>query len=43
MVSNVLEVDEDELLKQVRTFKKKYANDPDYKKLRAALPKDWPI
>jgi hypothetical protein len=43
MVSNVLEVDEDELLKRVKTFKKKYADDPEYKKLRAALPKDWPI
>ena len=43
MVSNVLDVDENDLLKRVRTFKKKYADDPDYKKLRAALPKDWPI
>jgi hypothetical protein len=43
MVSNVLEVDEDELLKRIRTFKKKYADDPEYKKLRAALPKDWPL
>jgi hypothetical protein len=43
MVSNVLEVDEDELFKRVRTFKKKYAADPDYKKLRAYLPRDWPM
>jgi hypothetical protein len=43
MVSNVLEVDEDELLKRVRTFKKKYADDSDYKKLRAHLPRDWPM
>jgi hypothetical protein len=43
MVSNVLEVDEDELMKRIRAFKKKYADDPDYKKLRAALPKDWPL
>jgi len=43
MVSNVLEVDEDELLQAVRTFKKKYADDPEYKKVRAALPKDWPL
>jgi len=43
MVSNVLEVDQDDLLKQVKTFKKKYADDPDYKKLRAVLPKDWPL
>jgi hypothetical protein len=43
MVSNVLEVDEDELLKAAKTFRKKYADDPEYKKLRAALPKDWPL
>jgi hypothetical protein len=43
MVSNVLEVDEDDLLKRVRTFMKKYADDPEYKKLRAALPKEWPL
>jgi len=43
MVSNVLEVDEDELMKRVKTFTKKYADDPEYKKLRAALPKDWPL
>ena len=43
MVSNVLEVDPDDLLKQVKTFKKKYAEDPEYKKLRAALPKEWPL
>jgi hypothetical protein len=39
----VLEVDEEELTKRIRTFKKKYADDPEYKKLRAALPKDWPL
>ena len=43
MVSNVLEVDEDELRKRVRTFKKRYGDDPMYQKLRAALPRDWPL
>ncbi len=43
MVSNVLEVDEEELLKRVRTFKKRYSEDDEYKKLRAALPRDWPL
>ena len=37
MVSNVLEVDQDDLLKQVKTFKKKYTDDPDYKKALAEL------
>ena len=43
MVSNVLEVDEEDLIKQLKTFKKKYAGDAQYKKLRAELPKDWPF
>lgn len=43
MVSNVLETDEGDLLKRLKTFKKKYADDPEYKRLRAALPKDWPL
>jgi hypothetical protein len=43
MVSNVLEVDRDDLLKQVKTFKKKYADDAEYNKLRDALPRDWPL
>ena len=43
MVSNVLEMDQRELLKVLKTFKKKYAGDADYKRLRAALPKDWPL
>jgi predicted lipid carrier protein YhbT len=43
MVSNVLDADEDDLPKRLRTFNKKYADDPEYKKLRAALPKDWPL
>jgi hypothetical protein len=43
MVSNVLEVDHDDLIKRIRTFKKKYADDSDYGKLRAALPKEWPL
>jgi len=43
MVSNVLEVDQDDLIKQLKTFKKKYAGDREYKPLRASLPKEWPF
>jgi len=43
MVSNVIEVDQDDLVKQLKTFKKKYAGDEEYRKLRASLPKDWPF
>lgn len=43
MVSNVLELDQDDLMKRLRGFKKKHMGDPEYEKLRAALPKDWPL
>jgi hypothetical protein len=43
MVSNVLEVDQRELVKLLRTFKKRYASDAEYRKLRAELPKEWPF
>jgi hypothetical protein len=43
MVSNVLEVDRTALVKQLKSFKKKYAEDPEYRRLRALLPKDWPF
>lgn len=43
MVSNVLDLDQRELIELLRTFKRKYAGDREYAKLRAALPKTWPI
>ena len=43
MVSNVLEMDRAELVRKLKSFKKKYASDPEYTKLRGALPKDWPL
>jgi len=43
MVSNVLEIDQAELIRKLKTFKRKYADDPEYRKARALLPKDWPL
>ena len=43
MVSNVLGMDQDELIELLKTFKKKYAGDADYTGLRAELPKTWPF
>lgn len=43
MVSNVLEMDQADLIRRIKTFKKKYADDSEYHKLRAGLPKDWPL
>ena len=43
MVSNVLEMDQEDLVELLKTFKKKYAGDAEYAKLRAELPKTWPF
>lgn len=43
MVSNVLEMDQQELVKLLKSFKKKYADDPEWKEIRAGFPKTWPI
>ena len=43
MVSNVLEMDQQELIELLKTFKKKYGGDAEYGKLRAELPKSWPM
>ncbi len=43
MVSNAIEMDLADLLRALKRIKKQYATDPDYKKLRGTLPKDWPL
>jgi hypothetical protein len=43
MVSNVLGMDQEELIELLKTFKEKYAADADYAKARAELPKGWPF
>jgi hypothetical protein len=43
MVSNVLEMDQQELIQLLKTFRKKYSGDAEYAKLRAELPKTWPM
>ncbi len=43
MVSGAIEMDLAELVRQVKSFKKKYAADRGYKKLRAGFPKSWPF
>jgi hypothetical protein len=43
MVSNVLGTDQDELMKQLKSFKTKYAGDPEWEQIRAGFPKSWPI
>jgi hypothetical protein len=43
MVSNVLGMEQPELIELLKSLRKKYADDPEYAKLRADLPKGWPI
>lgn len=43
MVSNVLEMDQEELVEQLKSFKKKYGGDREWVEIRAGFPKSWPI
>lgn len=43
MVSSALDLELDELLERLARIRKKWKDDPGYKKLRATLPKSWPM
>ena len=43
MVSSATDMDLQDLLTALRRMRREYAADPEYKKLRAELPKGWPI
>ena len=43
MVSNVLGMDQEKLIELLKTFKERYADDPEYREARAVLPKSWPF
>ena len=43
MVSNVLEMDLDELTKLLKSFSTKYAGDSEWDQVRAGFPKSWPL
>ncbi len=43
MVSSTLNLREVELRKALRRIKREHADDPEYKRLRKELPKDWPL
>jgi hypothetical protein len=43
MVSNALEMSEEELYATLERLRVEHASDGDYAKLRSALPSDWPI
>ena len=43
MVSNTIEMELQELLDTLERLRRDHAQDPDYQKLRSALPEDWPL
>jgi hypothetical protein len=43
MVSNTLKMDQQEVVKVLGRLRREYAADPEYKKIRRDLPKDWPL
>jgi hypothetical protein len=43
MVSNAVKMDQKEVVAALKRLKANYSDDPEYKKLRKDLPKEWPI
>ena len=43
MVSSAIEMELDDLRKQLERIRTRSKDDPEYKKLRATLPKQWPM
>jgi hypothetical protein len=43
MVSNSLHIDQQDIVKALKRLRRERADDPEYKKLRKDLPKNWPL
>lgn len=43
MVSNALEMSEEELIRELKRIKRTHASDPEYKAARKELPPSWPM
>ncbi len=43
MVSNSLNMDQKEIVAALKRLRAQHSDDPEYKKLRKDLPKEWPI
>jgi hypothetical protein len=43
MVSNVLNLTPQDLAAKLAVFREQYADDPEYRELRAIFPEEWPI
>ena len=43
MVSNSLKIAQQEIVEALARLRREQADNPEYKKLRRDLPKDWPL
>jgi hypothetical protein len=43
MVSNSLRIDQEEIVEALARLRREQADNPEYQKLRAELPQDWPV
>jgi hypothetical protein len=43
MVSNSVKMSQDEVVEALKRLRANHSDDPEYKKLRKDLPKEWPI
>ena len=43
MVSNSLKIDEPKIIEALARLRREQADNPEYKKLRRDLPKEWPV
>lgn len=43
MVSNVLEMESEEVAEKLRQMSQEHASDPEYQEWRAGFPPDWPM
>jgi hypothetical protein len=43
MVSNSLKISQQEIVAALKRLRTQHSEDPEYKKIRKDLPKDWPI
>jgi hypothetical protein len=43
MVSNSLKISQQEIVVALKRLRAQHSNDPEYKKIRKDLPKEWPV
>ena len=43
MVSNAVKKEQKEVVAALKRLRAEHSDDPEYKKLRKDLPKDWPV